>query len=371
VLRGADGVDRAGTQLVTGWEESGSITVATRPADPTQEWPTELVGAGLSGIEDARLADFDGDNVPDVVACSDSGQRCYLAFGGGPTVTLTASMGHGRAMQAAAADVNADGRLDVVFGTRAGTAANPAVIAVLHNPGATARDGTAWTYQQISIAGWTMSVHALDFDGDADVDVVVSDRSSYKDAAGVARWDLYGARWIEQTATGWANHAISPPAGGCAECTPGDEMFLRVVDWDGDGDWDVVDGTSTATKPNRIAIRTNNGDGTWSQELVPAFAGTGHYQGVDVGDIDGDGRKDLVVSTWEVNALPASPLIGVYVLLNLGPGQWAFEDVSGPEGSKWDNPLLWDVDDNGYLDIVNSEQVENLGVLWWSNWRVP
>jgi len=376
---GADGVDVFGPDIATAWEEGGIVTVAHRPADPRQAWPTSVVATGVIGVEDAKLGDLDGDGIVDVASASDGGQRVYVSFGQAaapwPTITLTASLPHNRWMQVAIADVNGDGLLDIVGGTRGGTADNPAVIAWFENPGALARTGAAWSYHQISLAGWTMSVVPIDVDRDGDIDVVVSDRASYKDAGGVTRWDLYGARWEEQTPAGWVNHAISPPAGSCTTCTPGDEMFLRVADWNGDGQLDVLDGTSSMTDANRIAIRRNLGGWLlWSQELVPAVTGVGHYQGIDRGDLDGDGRPDLVVSTWEVNGPPCSDVSlacstvsGIYWLRNVSDGIWERGEISGPEGSKFDNVQLADVDSDGDLDVVTTEQVDQLGVVWYEN----
>lgn len=367
-FRGADGVAEHDGCFTTAWEEGGLLTDACPPADVTQPWTTSVIATGLVGVEDVKSADLDGDGRLDAVSASDSGQRIYVSFGGGATSALPWSIGHGHAMQVAIADVNNDGLPDIVFGTRVGA---PAVVAWLENPGFLARIPSAWTYHLISLAGWTMSVVPLDVDGDGDLDVVVSDRASYRDADGVTRWGLYGARWEEQVPGGWIHHAISPPAGTCAGCTPGDEMFLWVGDWDGDGTLDVIDGTSSAGHPNRIVIRRNLGA---SQELVPPATGTGHYQGVDVGDLDGDGRLDLVVSTWEVNGPPCSGVTlacstatGVYWLRNAGAGAWEVHDVSGPEGSKFDNVQLWDVDGDGRLDVVTSEQVDQLGVIWYQN----
>lgn len=371
--RGADGVDLVGDAIATAWEEGGIVTVAHRPNDPAQPWPTTTVATGLVGVEDAKLGDLDGDGVLDVAIASDAGTVVYVAFGDGGTIAIPASMTHGRVMQVAIGDVDGDAQPDVIFGARVGA---PAVIAWLGNPGAVlARTGAAWVYHPISAAGWAMSIVPLDVDADGDLDVVVSDRASYRDATGVTRWDLYGARWEEQTATGWIHHAISPPAGSCAACTPGDEMFLRVVDWDGDGDLDVIDGTSSAAHPNRIAIRRNLGGWlSWSQELVPVVAGVGHYAGLDVGDVDRDGRPDILVSTWEINGPPCSgvllacsPVTGVFWLRNAGAGAWERGEISGIEGSKFDNVILSDVDGDGWLDAVTSEQVDQLGVVWYRN----
>lgn len=377
VRRGADGVDISGFAIATAWEEGGGVTLAHRPDDPltATAWDTEQVATGLVGVEDARIADVDGDGVLDVVSASDSGQRVYVSFGSGTpgaytTIDLLASHGHNHVMQVALADIDGDGNRDIVFGTRVGTAANPAIIGWLGNPGAAARDGNAWTYHQISLAGWAMSV--LVEPGNR---VVVSDRASYKDAGGVTRWDLYGARWLELVAGTWVNHAISPPAGSCSTCTPGDEMFLRVVDIDHDGQPDVVDCTSALGHANRVVIHRNLGGwASWSHTVIADVANVGHCQGVAVADLDGDGLVDIAASSWKGNTFPV-PLAdaarsGVWWLRNDGAGGWQRGEVSGPTGGKFDDVEVMDVDRDGLPDLVTSEQLDpagGLGVIWYRN----
>jgi hypothetical protein len=54
--------------------------------------------------------------------------------------------------------------------------------------------------------------------------------------------------------------------------------------------------------------------------------------------------------------------------------EWETFDVSGTEGVKFDLNLLLDIDGDGDLDIVNSEENDNaagsnpgLGVVWYEN----
>lgn len=372
LYRGADGVDLVHGCIATGWEEGGLVSLACRVGS---SWTTSVVATGLLGAEDAKIGDVDGDGLDDVVSGTDLADgRVYVSFANAgaayTTVDITASHGHNHVLQVATAGG------DVYFGTRVGSAANPAVIAALRNPGgAAARNGAAWTYEPISLAGWTMSVVPRDVNGDGRTDVVVSDRAAYKNSAGVVQWDLYGARWSEKLASGaWVNHPISPPAGSHANQTPGDEFFLTIVDAG-----TVVDCTSHGSPAtNRVAIRRTTDWLTWTQELVPDVANVGGCQQPAMGDIDGDGRLDIVVSTHELDqgaACSGAPLAcstrtGVYWLRNTGGG-WARGEVSGSEGSKFDNLILADVDDDGDLDVIDSEQVDQLGVVWFENPGAP
>ena len=53
---------------------------------------------------------------------------------------------------------------------------------------------------------------------------------------------------------------------------------------------------------------------------------------------------------------------------------WIAHDISGPEGIKFDISLLLDLDDDGDLDVINTEENNNsqggnagLGLVWYEN----
>ena len=91
-----------------------------------------------------------------------------------------------------------------------------------------------------------------------------------------------------------------------------------------------------------------------------------------VGDIDLDGRQDIVLST--ANARGGKGGV-VWLRARSSPfdAQCDAFDISGQEGIKFDLNLLLDVDRDGDLDVVNSEENDNasggpgLGVVWYEN----
>jgi hypothetical protein len=214
----------------------------------------------------------------------------------------------------------------------------------------------------MSAVGWTMSVVPLDVDDDEDADVVVSDRTYIINGDGTRTYDLRGSRWLENRDSGasWISHPI-----GFAS---GEHKFLHVVDFDGDGALDVLDGASGATY-NKTFIRRGRGRwGPWEVTPVPQPEGVGQYQDVKADDIDQDGDTDLVYSYSHA----PEELSGV-VWLAAAEGGWARREISGPAGVKFDNVELVDIDididiDGDHdLDVMTTEQIEQLGIVWYEN----
>lgn len=121
-----------------------------------------------------------------------------------------------------------------------------------------------------------------------------------------------------------------------------------ICDFDGDGDADIfLVGQEKVGNPGRCALYHNNGDGTFRD--VTAGSGLerpGLYMGCAVGDVDNDGRPDLLVTGYGVNRL----------YRNLGKGRFA--DVTARAGLQSPSPTHWhssaafaDVDNDGLLDV--------------------
>lgn len=169
-----------------------------------------------------------------------------------------------------AGDIDRDGRIDLLLGTR-----------WMRNEG----------------AGW--SAHKIDFET-ADP----PDRNRLADINGDGRLDaVVGFRaistvgdvvWYEQGTdprAPWKRHLVGRVVG---------PMSLDVVDIDGDGDLDIVVGEHNLKNPDsaRLLVFENldGHGGRWREQLI--YTGDEHHDGALAVDLDGDGDLDVVSVGW-------------------------------------------------------------------------
>ncbi len=262
----------------------------------------------------------------------------------------------GAAATPAAADLDADGDLDLVS---AGAASG---FAYLENTGGAAtpaflpRTGTANPFDGLTTAGETF-VGLGDLDGDGDLDAAAGDTSGV-------------FRYFENTGTSAAPAFL--PRTGTANPFDGLDVGARsapaFADLDGDGDLDVVAGESTG----ELNFLRNTGS-----SAAPAFVnvlGTGNpFQGFmaasnskpALADLDGDLDLDVVAG------LPLSGTL--HYLRNTGSSTApAYVEVAGtsnpfsavpvPSNS---SPGMADLDDDGVLDLLVGEGSGRIQL--WSN----
>ncbi|HIE96858.1 MAG TPA: VCBS repeat-containing protein, partial [Fuerstia sp.] len=183
--RGADGVRLADVNgdghldITTGWEEGGAVAVYLNPGPggARKLWPAVTVGS-IRGVEDAVFADLDADGAIDVVSCAEGKvnnvfvhwapdlKAEYLSAKAWKTDVFPASEGR-RWMFALPMDMNTDGRVDLVVGSKN----DNAIVGWLENP-KNARDTASWKLHKLTHASWIMSLRASDLDGDGDADIV-------------------------------------------------------------------------------------------------------------------------------------------------------------------------------------------------------
>ena len=383
--RGADGTKLADVNgdgwpdIVTGWEEDGSTRLYLNPGPAASKgaWPKVVVGRTPSA-EDALPVDLDGDGRWDVVTSTEGESRTVFVHWGpersrllDPAVwrqeKVPALAGLTRWMFAEPLQFDGRHGVDLVIGGRRGGTDRRSVLGWLEAP-ARPRDLAAWRWHPLLEAGWVMSIEITDMNGDGALDVLFSDRLEasrgvyWLENPGPAR-AADGAAWKRHTVGATSLHQV---------------LFLGTGDLDGDGWVDIAapveDGRVTGDDPDAhsrvVWFRREDRSGTrWSERSLPVPGNTGNVKAVAIGDLDGDGRSDLVVSCENA----AGARVGVYWLRGdgrmLGAAAGAF-DISGAPGIKFDLVRLLDLDGDGDLDVLTNEEQEartGLGVMWYEN----
>ena len=359
---GADGARFADTNgdgfldVATGWEEGGVTRICLNPGPERVRglWPGATIGS-TPAVEDAVWADLDGDGTLEVVSsCEGSAQVLKVHWSAGRTSMLNsgtwrsqvvpASRGKMQWMFALPLQVDGTRGIDIVAGGK-GPGAQIGWFEAPSEP----RNLEDWRWHPWHAAGWIMSIAAEDMNGDGRVDVVYSDR----------RGAASGVYWLENPGAGagiWQRHAI----GGLGR----EVMFLDLADLDGDGLRDVV----AAVKPRELMFfrRKTGGGLAWSEHIIRMPENTGGAKAVAVGDLNVDGKADLVFSC-------EGAADGKHGLMWLSFWETPFEEewqphlLSGSDGVKHDLVTLLDLDADGDLDVITCEETKNLGVIWYEN----
>jgi hypothetical protein len=247
----------------------------------------------ISGQGSIAFADLDGDGDADVVTADidNSTEIETISYyrNDGATLTkigdiLTSDSSYSSSI--AMADLDGDGLVDLMA---AGTNGN---VYFLKNMGFTAGMPNFVNQGSLANFGGRVEFDFADLDGDGDLDMVAG-------TAGYDSSDAFTSPVIEYrndgtaTAPAFVLAAVNPFAS--AGLAHGFGLSPRFVDFDGDGDMDLIEGGNGAIR----AFRNDNGTFNQVAGADNPFAAMGNASGyaIALGDIDHDGDRDLIVTT--------------------------------------------------------------------------
>jgi hypothetical protein len=301
--------------------------------------PAIAYDSGGIFAQSVTVADVNEDGKPDLIVANQgglSGSVGVLLGNGDGTfqAVVTYNSGDANTLAVAVADVNGDGKPDLVV-ANVGTIAGSTVGVLLGNG-----DGTFQTAVTYASGGdYAFSVAVADVNEDGRPDLVVANCSLGCFTTGVVSVLLGNGN-------GTFQKAVSFDSGGSGA------VSVAVADVNGDGKPDVIVANSDGT----VGVLLGNGNGTFQPAVTYGSGGSGGLStgSLAVADVNGDGKPDLLVANV------VSSLVGV--LLGNGDGTFQAAVSYGSGGISADSVAVADVNRDGKPDLLVTNECVSLGV---------
>jgi hypothetical protein len=389
LLEGADGVDLydvdgdGDIDALSSWEESAMVLLHENPGPGLvrDRWARTNIGGGLDmrKVEDARYVDLDEDGQVDAVVTatenrsekvgmhwlkrlhSPHAEDSWVANWLEPDVNYLF-------VKIATGQIDGDGAIDIAVGSKSDS--KPArLLWYQAPPNPVPANVSAWRAHDIAGIEWTDSIEIVDVNGDGASDILMN------------YW--HHLAWYENPrdlsmgSQPWNEHMISSTTNSyfsrCDEPGSAPAAMRLVVGADISG---ALIGEPVAWLVAKELDQDANWSGRWLQhritspDAVPRDPSRQNYsvKGIACGNIDDDPRPDIVISV-------SGHGHGVFALLNLSnePGDQRLRQTTiasalpnSHKGIKFDDIRLADVDLDGDLDVVTTEENGSRG-WWWSS----
>jgi hypothetical protein len=346
----------------------GDDYIYTALGQPNGTFGDPRVGVNTFAVNPAgwALVDVNGDGLPDFI--DNDAQFTAVFYGNGDgtfsqTNMVYASSHNGttRSLNAPGSnlvqgDFNNDGHPDFAFVDSGPSAYDRASVYINHGDGIFAAAPAAVPANDPNIdPAVVYGMASFDMNGDGIPDVLVYDQRGIGSAnnpylSGIS--DGKGGFTFKQ--------AIAPGAGGLYAASVGGVTG----DFNGDGLQDVILSSlsgSGSSISDDVAVALSNGDGTFKKPIsanmsaVPTTAG---FFGIATGDVNGDGKTDIVaVSPYVWNQQTGAEEKPGQITFLLGKGDGTFQPATAiSTGLELQDVVIADFNGDGKMDIAVADE---------------
>ena len=330
----------------------GSVGVLLGNGDGTFQAPVSYNSGGEYAVSVAA-ADVNGDGKPDLLVVNifnSAGNRTQGIVGvlmgnGDGTFQAPVSYNSGgvNASSIVVADVNGDGKPDLLVANQC-TSGNNCSSIVLGNVGVLLGNGDGTFQAAVSYSSggeYGASVVAADVNGDGKLDLLVANA-----CVGVSNCANGGVGVLLGNGDGTFQAPVSYNSGGY------DASSIRVADVNGDGKPDLLVANNCVDDncaSGSVGVLLGNGDGTFQAPASYTSDGVDTYS-IAVGDLNGDGKPDLLVANNCADSNCANGTVGV--LLGNGDGTFQSAIHYNPGGDEAQSIAVGDLNGDGKPDLL-------------------